>query len=74
MAFNDLINNMFPNYNSKTDFWKSVGVKLFSGGLAGAIANTVCYPFDFVRTRLASDPGSGKPQFKGITDCLVTTV
>jgi len=74
LAFNDLINNMFPNYNSKTDFWKSVGVKLFSGGLAGAIANTVCYPFDFARTRLASDVGKGKAQFKGITDCIVTTV
>jgi solute carrier family 25 (adenine nucleotide translocator) protein 4/5/6/31 len=74
LAFNDLINNMFPNYDSKTQFWQSMGAKLFSGGLAGAIANTVCYPFDFARTRLASDVGKGKAQFKGITDCIVTTV
>jgi solute carrier family 25 (adenine nucleotide translocator) protein 4/5/6/31 len=74
LAVNDLLNNMFPAYNSNTDFWKSFGVKLFSGGLAGAIANTVCYPFDFARTRLASDLGKGKGQFKGITDCIVTTV
>jgi len=74
LAFNDLINNMFPIYNSNTDFWKSFGSKLFSGGLAGAIANTICYPFDFARTRLASDLKSGKPQFKGISDCIVTTV
>lgn len=74
LAFNDLLNNLFPVYNSNTDFWKSFGVKLASGGLAGAVANTICYPFDFARTRLASDVGKGGGQFKGITDCLVTTV
>jgi len=74
LAFNDLLNNMFPNYNSNTDFWKSFGTKLFSGGLAGAIANTICYPFDFARTRLASDLNKGKPQFKGISDCIMTTI
>jgi len=74
LAFNDFLNNIFPNYNSNTDFWKSFGVKLTSGGVAGAIANTICYPFDFARTRLASDLKGGKPQFKGITDCIVTTV
>jgi solute carrier family 25 (adenine nucleotide translocator) protein 4/5/6/31 len=74
LAFNDFLNNAFPNYNSNTDFWKSFGTKLFSGGLAGAVANTICYPFDFARTRLASDLKSGKPQFNGIMDCIVTTV
>jgi solute carrier family 25 (adenine nucleotide translocator) protein 4/5/6/31 len=74
LAFNDMLNNMFPAYNTHTDFWKSFGTKLFSGGLAGALANTICYPFDFARTRLASDLKSGKPQFKGIMDCLTTTV
>lgn len=74
LAFNDLLNNMFPKYDSKTQFWQSLGSKLFSGGLAGAIANTICYPFDFARTRLASDVGSGKGKFNGIMDCIVTTV
>jgi len=74
LAFNDLLNNLFPVYNGNTDFWKSFGVKLFSGGLAGAIANTICYPFDFARTRLASDLGKGTGQFKGITDCIFTTI
>jgi solute carrier family 25 (adenine nucleotide translocator) protein 4/5/6/31 len=74
LAFNDALNKIFPDYNSKTDFWKSTGTKLASGGLAGAIANTICYPFDFARTRLASDLGKGKPQFNGIMDCIVTTV
>jgi len=74
LAFNDMLNNMFPAYNSTTEFWKSFGTKLFSGGLAGAVANTICYPFDFARTRLASDLKSGKPQFKGIADCISTTV
>jgi len=74
LAFNDMLNNVFPVYNAKTDFMKSFMVKLASGGLAGAMANTICYPFDFARTRLASDLTSGKGQFKGIGDCIVTTV
>jgi solute carrier family 25 (adenine nucleotide translocator) protein 4/5/6/31 len=53
---------------------KSFATKLFSGGFAGAIANTICYPFDFARTRLASDLKEGKPQFKGIWDCIWTTI
>jgi len=74
LAFNDFLNTAFPSYNPSTDFWKSFGVKLTSGGLAGAIANTICYPFDFARTRLASDLAKGKPQFKGIADCIMTTL
>jgi solute carrier family 25 (adenine nucleotide translocator) protein 4/5/6/31 len=74
LAFNDMLNNMFPNYSSKTDFWKSFGVKLFSGGAAGALANTVCYPFDFARTRLASDLKVGQAKFNGIMDCIMTTL
>lgn len=74
LAFNDVLNDLFPNYNSKTDFWKSFGVKLFSGGMAGAIANTICFPFDFARTRLASDVKAGKGQFNGIADCILSTV
>jgi len=38
------------------------------------LQNTICYPFDFARTRLASDIGKGKAQFAGIGDCIVTTV
>jgi solute carrier family 25 (adenine nucleotide translocator) protein 4/5/6/31 len=74
LAFNDAINNMFPKYNPHKDFWQAMGVNLFSGGLAGAAANTICYPFDFARTRLASDLGKGGGKFKGIWDCIATTV
>merc|ERR1712046_273648 len=49
-------------------------MSLGSGGLAGAGANTICYPFDFARTRLASDVGSGKKMFNGIGDCIVKTL
>merc|ERR1712080_12749 len=34
----------------------------------------ICYPFDFARTRLASDVGSGKKMFNGIGDCIIKTV
>jgi len=74
LAFNDAINNLFPVYDSKTQFAQSLAVKLTSGGLAGAAANTICYPFDYARTRLASDIKKGGGQFKGIGDCIMTTV
>jgi len=74
LAFNDFLNGVFPVYSNQTDFWKGFGVKLFSGGLAGGLANTICYPFDFARTRLASDLKAGQGQFKGIGDCILTTV
>ena len=74
LAFNDFLNGVFPKYDSKTDFWKGFGCKLAAGGLAGAVANTICYPFDFARTRLASDVKKGKGQFNGIMDCIMTTV
>jgi solute carrier family 25 (adenine nucleotide translocator) protein 4/5/6/31 len=74
LAFNDAINDMFPAYDAKNDFWKSTAVKLTSGGLAGAAANTICYPFDFARTRLASDLKAGGGQFKGIWHCISSTV
>jgi len=74
LAFNDAINELFPVYDSKTQFWQSLAAKLTSGGLAGAAANTICYPFDFARTRLASDLKKGGGQFKGIGDCIATTV
>lgn len=47
---------------------------LLSGGMSGAAANTICYPFDFARTRLASDVGGGKKTFNGIGDCITKTV
>jgi len=74
LAFNDAIKQLFPKYSAKTHFWESFGVNLFSGGMAGGVANTICYPFDFARTRLASDVGTGKKTFNGIGDCIMKTV
>jgi solute carrier family 25 (adenine nucleotide translocator) protein 4/5/6/31 len=74
LAFNDLINDMFPKYDPKTQVWQGVGAKLASGGLAGAAANTICYPFDYARTRLASDLKGGAGQYRGIWHCISDTV
>jgi solute carrier family 25 (adenine nucleotide translocator) protein 4/5/6/31 len=74
LAFNDFINGIFPKYDAKKDFWMSTMTKLASGGIAGAIANTICYPLDFARTRLASDLKKGKGQYNGIMDCILSTV
>lgn len=44
-----------------------------SGGLAGAGSLCIVYPLDYARTRLASDVGSGKRAFNGLSDCLIKT-
>jgi len=74
LAFNDQIKRMSPKYSPKTHYWQDFGVKLLAGGAAGGAANLVCYPFDFARTRLASDLGAGKKSFDGIIDCITKTV
>jgi len=74
LAFNDAIKRAIPKYNPKTHYYQDFGSKLLAGGCAGGLANVVCYPFDFARTRLASDLGSGKGQFNGIADCIMKTV
>lgn len=74
LAFNDTIRTMTPRYDPVADVFKATAASLISGGLAGAAANTICYPFDFARTRLASDVGSGKKMFNGIGDCIIKTV
>jgi len=74
LAFNDAIKRASPKFNPKTEYWQDFGVKLLAGGTAGASANVVCYPFDFARTRLASDLSKGKGQFNGIADCITKTV
>ena len=57
---------MFPKYNPKTEFPKFFAANIASGGLAGAGSLTIVYPLDYARTRLASDVGSGNPQFSGL--------
>merc|ERR1719503_437724 len=74
LAFNDAIKRAMPKFNPKTDYYKDFASKLVAGGCAGGAANLVCYPFDYARTRLASDVGSGKGQFNGIADCIMKTV
>merc|ERR1719355_561995 len=71
---NDTIKAMTPKYDPIKEVTMSTVMSLGSGGLAGAGANTICYPFDFARTRLASDVGAGKKMFNGIGDCIVKTV
>jgi len=74
LAFNDTLRTLTPKYDPIQDAFKATAASLLSGGFAGAGANTICYPFDFARTRLASDVGSGKKMFNGILDCIMKTV
>jgi len=73
-AFKDTIKALFPKYNPKTEFWSFFATNIASGGLAGAGSLSIVYPLDYARTRLASDVGSGTPQFNGLGDCLMKTI
>merc|ERR1712178_245871 len=72
-AFKDVIKNIFPKADKKKEFAKFFAINMASGGLAGAGSLCIVYPLDYARTRLASDVGSGKKQFNGLTVCLVKT-
>jgi len=72
-AFKDTIKTLFPKYNSKTEFGMFFLTNMASGGLAGAGSLCIVYPLDYARTRLASDVGSGKRSFNGLSDCLIKT-
>jgi len=73
-AFKDSIKAMFPKADKHTEFGKFFMINMAAGGLAGAGSLCIVYPLDYARTRLASDVGSGKAQFSGLTDCLKKTV
>jgi len=73
-AFKDTIKALFPKKNPKTEFAQFFAINIASGGLAGAGSLTIVYPLDYARTRLASDVGSGNPQFNGLVDCLKKTI
>merc|ERR1712100_916153 len=72
-AFKDSIKALFPKYNPNKEFGMFFATNMASGGLAGAGSLTIVYPLYYARTRLASDVGSGQPQFSGLGDCLKKT-
>jgi solute carrier family 25 (adenine nucleotide translocator) protein 4/5/6/31 len=51
-------------------------LSLVSGGLAGATSTTVMYPLEFIRTRMAMDPGGKTRQrlFRGMGDVVYKIV
>lgn len=73
-AFKDSLKELFPRVDKKKEFGRFFMINMISGGLAGAGSLLIVYPLDYARTRLASDVGTGKQQFAGLTDCLVKTV
>jgi solute carrier family 25 (adenine nucleotide translocator) protein 4/5/6/31 len=72
-AFKDTIKTIFPKVDPNKEFAKFFLVNMASGGLAGAGSLCIVYPLDYARTRLASDVGSGKRDFNGLSDCLRKT-
>jgi len=72
-AFKDTFKNLFPRYSPNDQFFMFFLTNMASGGLAGAGSLCIVYPLDYARTRLASDVGTGKRDFKGLGDCLVKT-
>lgn len=55
----------------KTDFWRYFGLSLVSGGATGGTSLAVLYPFDFARTLVGTDVGTGAGRlYSGSIDCL----
>jgi solute carrier family 25 (adenine nucleotide translocator) protein 4/5/6/31 len=71
LAFNDALNNAFPQYEPKTHFWQSFAIKLVSGGLAGAASTTLFYPLEVTRRICARDYNRER-KFNGLVECVVT--
>lgn len=71
-ALKDTFKNIFPKFNSETNFYKFFFINCLSGGLAGAISLLILHPIDAVRTRLATDNKvkDGHRKFNGTIDCL----
>eukprot|EP00668_Euglena_longa_P004833 GGOE01005659.1.p1 GENE.GGOE01005659.1~~GGOE01005659.1.p1 ORF type:complete len:315 (-),score=66.85 GGOE01005659.1:471-1385(-) len=72
-AFKDAIKALFPRYDKRTQFGRFFACNMASGGLAGAGSLFFVYPLDYARTRLASDVGQGKREFRGLWHCLSKT-
>lgn len=63
------------SYDPKKNPWLFFGANLISGGLAGACSLSFVYPFEYVRSRLAADIGTGTTrEFAGMTDCILKAV
>ena len=71
-AIKDQIKRTFCPYDPKKERRKFFFGNLAAGGVAGGIAQTVVYPLDFARTRLAADIGKTKEnrEFTGLSDCI----
>ena len=72
LMFNDMIKRAVPKYNPRTDYWKDFATKLLAGVLADGLANVVCCPFDFARTRVATDLVGGVGP--GAVQCVFLTL
>ncbi|RCN51052.1 putative ADP/ATP translocase 2 [Ancylostoma caninum] len=71
-ALRDFYRNvLMRDIDRHRDFFQFVLGSIASGGLGGATALLLLYPFDFARTRLAVDVNAdGSRKFKGMLDCL----
>lgn len=75
-SFKEYFNSWFTVHKeTKDDKIKYLGVRILSGGLAGAATTVFVHPLDFARTRLGVDLGKNlsEREFAGLNDCLKKT-
>ncbi|CAN0309808.1 unnamed protein product, partial [Discosporangium mesarthrocarpum] len=73
-SLRDRFRNLFLKGVPIDAFWQYLGLSLLAGGASGGVSLVVLYPFDFARTRVGTDVGTGrKRQFRGSLDCLRQT-
>ena len=78
-AFNFLFRDMFslvtPADAENMSTGMRAGVNFMEGAMAGTATLLLVQPFDVMRTRLATDVGTGYTrQYRGVTDCMVKTL
>ncbi|CAM9537508.1 unnamed protein product [Chrysoparadoxa australica] len=79
-AMNFALRDKFMHYmlggvSIEKDFWRYTRNSFIAGGATGGVSLLVLYPFDFARTRVGTDVGSGvHRQYRGSLDCLKQTL
>ncbi|OMJ69973.1 hypothetical protein SteCoe_32171 [Stentor coeruleus] len=64
--------NLLPKYDPKTHYWKALLMNTISDSITECLSLCICYPFDFIRTRMAADIGKNQSdrEFKGMADVI----
>lgn len=73
LAFKDRAKRIFPVYDPDEHFLRFLLVQIAAGAVGASAGLALCYPLDYVRTRLSADVGRQRMFGGSITTCLRET-